>query len=186
MNQNELEAYKKQDFLKGLEALRKSDSNYLGIIHTNANNYAIGKFNSYDKSRIVNAYIRIKNGNNSEVWCIEDGEIKSFPSQMGLWFKNEKKMGLYSQNGDSAESYIFFGNKEFSFPSDCSIWGIAENEDYAFTFYVDDKSDEILYTQEFKEDEKSMLFELMKNVLISKKEEVDLHERCETTPKFKF
>lgn len=169
-------------FTKGFEALSKNSSKYLGFMLNNKGAFA--KLADNDKSRVQNAYICIQKGKTPTIWEIENGAPKTIPASLCLWFKNHKKLGLCIQSTEDNESYIFFGDEETPFPSDCMILVIIENEDWGLCLYVDSDSQQILWLHEYKEGSQSVLVELMGRILNLKKKETDENDLSEINSKF--
>ena len=168
-------------FTKGFDALSKNSSKYLGFMLNSKGAFA--KLDD-DKSRVQNAYICIQSGKTSTIWEIENGAPKSIPASLYLWFKNHKKLGLCIQSTEDNESYIFFGDEEMPFPSNCMILAIIENEDLGLCLYVDSNSQQILWLQEYKEGPQSVLVELMGRILNFKKKETVENDLSEINSKF--
>lgn len=78
----------KKLFNKGMESLSKSDSNTYGFVINDKGAY--GKLGTEDKSRILTAYVRLKNGDSVKVWSIRNNRPESIPASLCLWFKNKK------------------------------------------------------------------------------------------------
>lgn len=166
-NENEKET-QNDIFSKGLNALKKTDSDYIGgILSTNG---TYGKLELYNKAHIVNAHIHIKSEGFSNTWVIENGVSQSIPSTLAFWLRSTKKMAIYFQRDNSDESYIFFGFKDFPVPKDCVVWGIVEDEYNGLVFYMDSESDHVLCIQD-SSDSSPMLFKLLKKILYAEKQE---------------
>lgn len=172
----------KKLFNKGMESLSKSDSNTYGFVINDKGAY--GKLGTEDKSRILTAYVRLKNGDSVKVWSIRNNRPESIPASLCLWFKNKKKLGLCIQTDDE-ESYYLFGYDEFPLPSDCSICCVVENEDYALCLYVDNTSDHITWIQEYKLGSNASMIQFLKHIpTIHEKEDVIKDEHTEIRPEF--
>lgn len=168
-------------FIKGFEALSKSSSKYLGFALDAKSTYA--KLDIDDKSRIHNAYICVQRGASSTIWEIENGVPKSIPASLCLWFKNQKKLGLCIQDTEEDESYIFFGDEDSPFPSNCTILAIVENEDLGLCLYVDSSSEHLIWLHEYKSGSRSALAEFTELILKFTKKENVKNDLSEIKPK---
>lgn len=159
----------KDTFDKGFESFSKKYSKYCGFVITDR--VAYGRLEEEEiHSCLQNAYICVQRDDLSTIWSIQDGKPKSIPASLSLWFKQPKKLALCIPGDSEDESYIFFDNDDYPFPSNCSIWCVVENEDSALCLFVDSNSNHVTWLSEYKAGTYSSLVEFMQHVVISMKE----------------
>ena len=146
-------------FFENYASFRNGNKKYTGLSITNKDLFA--RFDYNDQSSIQNAYISVQIGDINMVWEIQDHKIVNAPASLALWFKNYKKMALCTANAPEDKVFFFWNDKEFETPDSFTIWGVVENEDYGFAFYVDDSLDQILWLLESKTDTVSIIVRLL-------------------------